>query len=1020
MINLVQKRDGRKVPFEKQKIINAISKAGFVKNEIKEKIATEIANLNKNLITIEEIQDLVEKKLMATSYKDVAKEYVRYRFKRELIRNSEGTNNSVLEILNLKNQNINEENSNKNPVVLSTQRDYMAGEVSKDLTMRLLLPDDIVKAHKEGIIHFHDADYFSQKMYNCFSGNTRLVTSEGVRKFSSFKDGEEVLVLDKEGSWRNAKVHLYGKQQMYKVYFKFKRGTKVVECTKNHRWILKDGSVTTELKVGDSLYPLTRSTNYTPCTKRDMEMFCLGFVIGDGCDDDTGYRVRLCGDKIKYVPYFEKCGYKVSNVKDSKDIWCFKRTNIKKQSFLDNKVWEYLSCEDKIALFNGYYAADGDCIRENICTSDARVLGMIEDISALAGYHVLSVKEITHDTPYKENAHLWKVKFLTHQVENGLWTVESIEPLRSGYYEQNAWCVDEPITHTFTLENGMVTGNCALINLDDMLQNGTVINGTLIEKPHSFSTACNIATQVMAQVASNQYGGQSETLSHLAPFVDVSRQKLRKEIREEFNTLFKNGVIENVPEDNVINELAERRLKDEIKRGVQTIQYQINTLMTSNGQTPFVTIFMYLGEVAEGRLRDDLALIIEEVVRQRYEGTKNEKGVFVTPAFPKLVYVLEEDNIHEDGKYFYLTKLCAKCSAKRLVPDYVSEKKMLEYKVDKNGEGHCYPPMGCRSFLTPFIDKEGKPKYYGRFNCGVVTINLVDVALSANKDFKKFWEIMDERLELCHRALQCRHQHLRGTISDVSPIHWQYGAIARLQKGETIDKLLYGGYCTISLGYAGLYECVLAMTGKSHTDKDAKPFALAVMQKLNDKCKEWKEEENIDYSVYGTPIESTTYKFAKALQERFGIIEGITDHDYITNSYHVNVREEIDAFTKLKFESEFQKLSPGGAISYVETSNLSNNIDAVIEVLKYIYDNIMYAELNTKSDYCQVCGYDGEIIIKKSENGRLYWECPNCGNKDTRKMNVARRTCGYIGSQFWNQGRTEEIKDRYVHLGNDL
>ena len=442
--------------------------------------------------------------------------------------------------------------------------------------------------------------------------------------------------------------------------------------------------------------------------------------------------------------------------------------------------------------------------------------------------------------------------------------------------------------------------------------------------------------------------------------------------------------------------------------------------MTSNGQTPFVTIFMYLGEVAEGRLRDDLALIIEEVVKQRYEGTKNEKGVFVTPAFPKLVYVLEEDNIHEDSKYFYLTKLCAKCSAKRLVPDYVSEKKMFEYKVDKNGEGHCYPPMGCRSFLTPFIDKEGKPKYYGRFNCGVVTINLVDVALSANKDFKKFWEIMEERLELCHRALQCRHQHLRGTISDVSPIHWQYGAIARLQKGETIDKLLYGGYCTISLGYAGLYECVLAMTGKSHTDKEAKAFALEVMQKLNDKCKEWKEEENIDYSVYGTPIESTTYKFAKALQKRFGVIKDITDHDYITNSYHVNVREKIDAFTKLKFESEFQKLSPGGAISYVETSNLSHNIDAVMEVLKYIYDNIMYAELNTKSDYCQVCGYDGEISIKESESGRLYWECPNCGNKDQRKMNVCRRTCGYLGSQFWNQGRTEEIRDRFVHLGNDL
>lgn len=727
MIKLVKKRDGVLVPFEKQKIINAISKAGYVKDEVKEKIANEIANSNKEEISVEEIQDLVEKKLMATSYKDVAKEYVRYRFKRELIRDSEGINNSVLDILNLKNQNIKEENSNKNPVVLSTQRDYMAGEVSKDLTMRLLLPDDIVKAHKEGIIHFHDADYFSQKMYNC-----------------------------------------------------------------------------------------------------------------------------------------------------------------------------------------------------------------------------------------------------------------------------------------------------ALINLDDMLQNGTVINGTLIEKPHSFSTACNIATQVMAQVASNQYGGQSETLSHLAPFVDVSRQKLRSEIREEFETLLKDKVIEQMPNDDVINNLAEKRLKDEIKRGVQTIQYQINTLMTSNGQTPFVTIFMYLGEVAEGRLRDDLALIIEEVVRQRYEGTKNEKGVFVTPAFPKLVYVLEEDNIHEDSKYFYLTKLCAKCSAKRLVPDYVSEKKMFEYKVDKNGNGHCYPPMGCRSFLTPFIDKEGKPKYYGRFNCGVVTINLVDVALSANKDFKKFWEIMEERLELCHRALQCRHQHLRGTISDVSPIHWQYGAIARLQKGETIDKLLYGGYCTISLGYAGLYECVLAMTGKSHTDKEAKAFALEVMQKLNDKCKEWKDEEHIDYSVYGTPIESTTYKFAKALQKRFGVIKDITDHDYITNSYHVNVREKIDAFTKLKFESEFQKLSPGGAISYVETSNLSHNIDAVMEVLKYIYDNIMYAELNTKSDYCQVCGYDGEISIKESESGRLYWECPNCGNKDQRKMNVCRRTCGYLGSQFWNQGRTEEIRDRFVHLGNDL
>lgn len=724
MVTKVKKRDGRIVDYDSSKIVKAIAKAGFVDKATAQRIANEISNIKQEIISIEEIQDCVEKKLMATTYKDVAKEYVRYRYKRELIRNSEKTNNSVLEILDLKNQDINAENSNKNPVILSTQRDYMAGEVSKELTMRLLLSSDIVEAHKEGIIHFHDADYFAQK----------------------------------------------------------------------------------------------------------------GF-------------------------------------------------------------------------------------------------------------------------------------------------------------------------------------NCCLINLEDMLQNGTVINGTLIEKPHSFATACNIATQIMAQIASNQYGGQSESLSHLAPFVDVSRQRLRKEVREEYESLVISSVLDTMPTEDIINKIAERRLKDEIKRGVQTMQYQINTLMTSNGQTPFVTIWMYLGEVPEGRLRDDLAMVIEEVVKQRALGTKNEQGVYVTPAFPKLVYVLEEDNITEGSKYWWLTKLCAKCSAKRLVPDYVSEKKMLELKKDKNGEGHCYPPMGCRSFLTPYITDDGLPKYYGRFNCGVVTLNLVDVALSANKNFETFWEILEERLELCHKALQFRHQHLRGTPSDVSPIHWQHGAIARLQKGETIDSLLYGGYCTISLGYAGLYECVLAMTGKSHTDKEAKDFALSVMQKLNDKCKEWKAVESIDYSVYGTPIESTTYKFATCLKKRFGIVEGVTDHDYITNSYHVCVREPIDAFTKLKFESEFQELSPGGMISYIETADLTHNIDAVLNVLKYIYDNIMYAELNTKSDYCQVCGFDGEIAIV-NDGDKLVWECPNCGNRDQKKMNVSRRTCGYIGSQFWNQGRTEEIKDRYVHLGS--
>lgn len=731
----VIKRDGRKVPFQKEKIIDAITKAGFVPDNVKSKIALEIQNLGLPEISVEDIQDLVEKKLMATSYKGVAREYVRYRYKREIIREQEKLSNSILEIVSHKNEYVNGENSNKNPTILSTQRDYMAGEISKDLTKRLLLPPDIVQAHEDGVIHFHDSDYFAQTMHNC-----------------------------------------------------------------------------------------------------------------------------------------------------------------------------------------------------------------------------------------------------------------------------------------------------CLVNLEDMLQNGTVISNTLIEKPHSFSTACNIATQIMAQVASNQYGGQSESLAHLAPFVDVSRQKYRQEVRAEFQSMVDGHEISELPSEETINRIAENRVRGEVRRGVQTIQYQINTLMTTNGQTPFVTIWMYLNEVPEGQTRDDLALIIEEVIKQRLEGTKNSSGVWVTPAFPKLVYALTEDNIHEGGKYYYLTKLAAKCTAKRLVPDYVSEKKMFEYKVDEAGNGNCYPPMGCRSFLTPYLTEDGKPKYYGRFNQGVVTINLVDVALSAvtqskqdNSDkFENFWSIFDERLELCHRALQIRHQRLEGTISDVSPIHWQYGALARLEKGEKIDKLLHGGYSTISLGYAGLYECVLAMTGKSHTDEDAKPFAIEIMKHMNAKCAEWKATENVAYSLYGTPIETTTEKFAKCLQKRFGKIPGITDHDYVTNSYHVNVREHIDPFTKLQFESEFQVLSPGGAISYVETSNLDRNVDAVMEVIQYIYDNILYAELNTKSDYCQVCGYDGEIqIIQDEETGKLIWECPNCGNRDQRKMNVARRTCGYIGSNWWGQGRTAEIKDRYVHLGGN-
>ena len=722
----VMKRNGTEVIFDITKIIAAITKANNTIEEdarmtpvqiqrIAESVELSCQKMNRSP-SVEEIQDLVESQIMAHGAYEVAKNYITYRYTRSLVRRANTTDDRILSLIECNNEEAKQENSNKNPVVNSTQRDYMAGEVSRDITNRILLPKDIVEAHNEGIIHFHDTDYYAQHMHNC-----------------------------------------------------------------------------------------------------------------------------------------------------------------------------------------------------------------------------------------------------------------------------------------------------DLVNLEDMLQNGTVITGTLIEKPHSFATACNIATQIVAQVASNQYGGQSISLTHLAPFVQISREKIRASVRDEFDAV---GVA--VTEDK-INSIAEKRLREEIRRGVQTIQYQVVTLLTTNGQAPFVTVFMYLGEAKNQQEKDDLALIIEETLLQRYQGVKNEKGVWVTPAFPKLIYVLEEDNIREGSKYWELTKLAAKCTAKRMVPDYISEKKMLELKVDKNGNGHCYPCMGCRSFLTPYVDENGNPKYYGRFNQGVVTVNLPDIALSSGGNIEKFWRIFDERMELCHRALLCRHERLKGTLSDAAPILWQYGACARLKKGEPIDKLLYGGYSTISLGYAGLYECVKYMTGKSHTDPSATPFALEIMHKLNAACKTWKAQHNIDFSLYGTPLESTTYKFAKCLQKRFGVIEGITDKGYITNSYHVHVTEPIDAFKKLEFEAQFQHLSPGGAISYVEVPDMQNNLDAVLEVMKFIYDHIIYAELNTKSDYCQVCGWDGEIEVVE-EDGKLIWKCPQCGNTDQDKMNVARRTCGYIGTQFWNQGRTQEIKDRVLHL----
>ena len=736
------KRNGAEVVFDIDKIIMAVTKANDAVDEKVRMTPLQIERISQSVLiaceemgrspSVEEIQDLVEKAIMAHGAFEVAKEYITYRYTRSLLRQSNTTDDRILSLIECNNEEVKQENANKNPTINAVQRDYMAGEVSKDITSRILLPKEVVDAHEAGIIHFHDADYYAQHMHNC-----------------------------------------------------------------------------------------------------------------------------------------------------------------------------------------------------------------------------------------------------------------------------------------------------DLVNLEDMLQNGTVISGTLIEKPQSFSTACNIATQIIAQVASNQYGGQSISLTHLAPFVQVSREKIRKTVEREMAAF---GV---APAEETISKVVEDRLREEVRRGVQTIQYQVVTLMTTNGQAPFITVFMYLNEAKSEQEKKDLAMIIEETLRQRYEGVKNEKGVWITPAFPKLIYVLEEDNVREGTPYWYLTRLAAQCTAKRMVPDYISEKKMREYKLSKGetpGHGDVYTCMGCRSFLTPDRSgngwdnvaragnyEPGKPKYYGRFNQGVVTINLVDVALSSGRDMTKFWEVFEDRLELCHRALRCRHERLKGTLSDAAPILWQYGALARLPKGEPIDKLLYGGYSTISLGYAGLYECVKYMTGKSHTDDEAKPFALSVMQKMNDKCLQWKTAENIDYSLYGTPLESTTYKFAKCLQKRFGLIPGITDKSYITNSYHVHVTEPIDAFTKLRFEAEFQQLSPGGAISYVEVPNMQNNIDAVLEVMQFIYDNIMYAELNTKSDYCQVCGYDGEIEIKE-DDGKLIWVCPQCGNTDQNKMNVARRTCGYIGTQFWNQGRTQEIKDRVLHL----
>lgn len=1010
----VIKRNGQEVSYDINKIKNAISKANLQTKELSdEKIDKIVEDIDKKIqkskfnLSVEDIQDIVEKDLIKYNAYETSKEYITFRYKRSLTRNN--LDGQILSLIEYENEEVKQENSNKNPRILSVQRDYMAGVISKDISERILLPKEIVQAHKEGIIHFHDMDYFAQHAHNCFGSNTKFVTNKGLKKFSDFKDGETTEVLDKDGVWREATVRCYGEEPLYTITLQSCRTIKTIKATKNHRWLLKDGSITTNLQVGDRLHLLPKLNEELKIeTKEDALFFCLGFCIGDGSDSHSsskgGLSVRLCGRKNEYSYLFEMVGFNKINYKKISDN-VYRISGFSKQDMLNSRIWRYLNKRQNYMFYKGFYAADGNIGDNGVSTTDERILEMIETISCIYGHHILNIKEIIRDTNYKKQAKIYHISFITSQLTNRNWIVRDIQLSYRGGLKQKVWCVEEPVTKTFTLESGIVTGNCCLVNLEDMLQNGTVISGVGIDKPKSFRTACTIASQIVAQVASSQYGGQTISLSHLVPFVDVSRQKIKKELKEELQS-------QNIEiSEEKFNNLVETKVKREIDDGIQIIQYQLITLQTTNGQAPFVSVMMYLNEVPENE-RDDLALLIESMLKQRIKGVKNSEGVYITPAFPKLLYVLQEDNIKKSGKYYYLTKLAAECTAKRMVPDYISEKIMLDLK------GDVYPCMGCRSYLSPDrFTKVGKHKYYGRFNQGVVTLNLVDVALSSEKDENKFWDLLEQRLELCHRALQERHKRLKGTLSDVAPIMWQYGALARLKPGQVIDDLLYHGYSTISLGYAGLYEMTKYMTNDSHTSEKGKEFALKVMQKLNDKCQEWKLAEDIDYSVYGSPIESGTYRFAKLLQKKFGIIEGITDKNYITNSYHISVTENIDAFSKLIKESTFQKLSPGGAISYVEVPNLVNNLEAVMSVLECIYENIQYAELNTRSDYCCECKFTGEIPLVNEDN-KLIWKCPKCGCTNTTKLVITRRTCGYIGTaeNGWNQGRLADINNRVLHL----
>lgn len=1017
----VTKRDGRQVEFSKNKIVKAITKA-FIEvypddlttemQEFAHKVAEEVMSKNTDM-TVEDIQDLVVRRLMASKYKEVAKSYVEYRYLHELIRQSNTTDKTIKELIDGDNEYWNTENSNKNPRVVTTQRDYIAGVTSTDIARRLLLPKDVVTAHDEGIIHFHDMDYFAQKsLHNCFLRSTKFITKEGLRSFEDFNDGDVIEVLSIDGKYHKAVVKQYGVQPLYKYTFYNgkKENAHDVIATENHRWILKDGKETTNLKIGDKLCkaPVIYSQNldWENLTENEQLMWCKGFGLGDGTKEygTNSTRIRLCESKdLQYLNRFNISGCNIRNTKFKNEdrevvIYNYRKT-----------IPEFNSIKELQCFINGLYCADGRKKQMSngkynfgLQSSSLEVINFLREMAGTAGLYITKENERTGETTNftTKQGRPYTILFSFNSDFNFHYTVLNKE----FYGEDEVWCLEVEDTHNFILEYGIPTGNCELVNLEDMLQNGTVINGVKIEKPHRLLTAATISTQIITAVTSSSYGGCTINIAHLAPFVrDSFEYHKKKYLSRGFN---------EVDAEKYANEDTKKEVTD----AVQTFNYQVNSMTNTNGQAPFLSVFMYLNDNPE--YIKETAMLIEEFLKQRIVGFKNEVGHYVTPAFPKLLYVLDDNNITEDSKYWDLTVLAAKCTAKRMVPDYISAKIMRRDKVDKNGDGNVYGCMGCRSFLTPYVDLEtNKPKYWGRFNQGVVTINLPDIALSSHGDFDEFWKLFNERTELCHKALKCRHERLALATADVAPILWRYGALARLPKGASIHPLLHNGYSTLSLGYAGLYECVKYMTGESHSHGKGFDFGIQVMQALNDKCKEWKADENIDYSLYRSPIETTTYKFAKCLKKRFGEIEGVTDKDYITNSYHINVREEIDPFDKLEIESKYQKLSPRGAISYIECADLTKNIPAVLEVLKFIYDHIMYAELNTKSDYCQVCGYEHEIEIV-DEDGKLYWRCPNCGNTDQTKMNVARRTCGYIGSQFWNQGRTQEIKERYVHMDN--